>query len=336
MSYSYHISRDNTITLFGTKEQVVVPQGHQNYEEVKKLVIKKAPLAEVLSAVRKTIESKIVQKAEEKGVASQVCKLSGDGQTILLNGQPIHNSLTARALELKRQGFPLDPFLRFLENLAQNPSARAVSELYDFLDHRALPLTEDGHFLAYKSVRADFMDVYSGKFDNSPGKVVEIPRNQVDDDRAHECSYGLHVGGSEYVRNYGGYNKRIVVVKVNPKDCVAVPRDHNAQKLRVCRYEVLHEVNKDQDFELQSAAYSADGEDWDLHCDEAEEWEDNPDWTFDEIEDQLLVLNDSDLYEISKEVGLSFGCSKYDIAEELYNLQEEDPESFDNIVMCYF
>jgi hypothetical protein len=129
-----------------------------------------------------------------------------------------------------------------LENLMSNPSARAISELYDFLEHRALPITEDGYFLAYKSVRSDFKDKYSGTIDNSVGKTVEFPRNKVDDDRAHECSYGLHVGALAYSGPGGWYNSasdKVVIVKVNPKDAVSVPQDHNAQKLRVCKYEVV-------------------------------------------------------------------------------------------------
>jgi hypothetical protein len=336
MSYTYHISRDNTITIFGKgAEQIVVPPNHVNYEEVKKYVIKKVALVEVVALLKKTVESRILEVAEKKG-GVKGCTLSPDGSTILLNGEPVRNSLTLRALELKKQGFPIDTFLRFLENLSENPSARATQELYDFLDHRALPLTEDGCFLAYKAIRHDYTDIFSGKFNNSPGQTVEVPRNTVDDNRDHECSYGLHVGGSEYVRWYGKGGP-IVVVKVNPKDCVAVPKDHNAQKLRVCKYEVLYEVKDRSAFELESAAYTSEGEDWDLDesYDEEDDWESEPDWSADDIVDRINDLPTHLVEKIARKLGFTF-FNFNEVVDALFELQETDVASFDEIVMLYF
>ena len=145
--------------------------------------------------------------------------------------------------------------LKFFENLLQNPSSRAVSELPDFMENKNLPLTEDGHFLAYKSVRSDWyskangnLTLLSGKADNAGhiynavGEVIECVRNEVDDERGNTCSHGLHVGGLQYSGPGGWYNSssdKVVIVKVNPKDVVSVPQDHNAQKVRVAKYEVI-------------------------------------------------------------------------------------------------
>lgn len=163
---------------------------------------------------------------------------------VYYGNEALHLSITDRILSLMREGFDFEPVVKFLENLLQNPASSAVNELYDFLAHRALPVTEDGCFLAYKRVRNDFMDLYSGTFDNHIGKVVEVPRYKVDDNRAVGCSYGLHVGTIEYVRDYasGGH---IMIVKVNPKDVVSVPTEMNCTKLRTCRYEVLDEYKGD-------------------------------------------------------------------------------------------
>lgn len=191
--------------------------------------------------------------------------------TILHNGVPVHNVVAERIVQLSDAGLPFMPAVKFLENLLQNPSKRAVDELYEFLEHKGLPLTEDGHFLAYKSVRSDYKDKFSGTIDNSVGKVVQVPRNSVDDNREHECSSGLHVGALAYSGPNGWYHQtgdKIVIVKVNPKDAVSVPRDHSAQKLRVCRYEVI------SDFK---AAYEApltdpQGDGFDGASDEPEIW----------------------------------------------------------------
>lgn len=170
-----------------------------------------------------------------------------DGQ-VFYNGTPTHNTVANRILTFIQEGLDHMPLVRFLDNLMKNPSSRAVGELYDFLEHQGFPITEDGCFIAYKGVKSDYTDKYSGTFDNTPNiteprpglKMPKLERNQVDDDRSHECSWGLHVGTLEYVKGY--CTERIVLVKVNPADAVSVPLDHDASKLRVCEYKVIGEA----------------------------------------------------------------------------------------------
>jgi hypothetical protein len=137
-------------------------------------------------------------------------------------------------------GLPVEPLVNFLKNLLANPSKRSIEELYKFLEHKNMPITDDGCFLGYKGVRDDYMDVHSGRFDNHPGKVHEMPRSKVDDDFRRGCSYGFHVGSLEYATGWG---PRTVIVKVNPKDVVSVPEDCNWQKLRTAKYEVIDNYN---------------------------------------------------------------------------------------------
>ena len=89
-----------------------------------------------------------------------------EGGVINYKGEIVHNTLTKRVIDFMQQDLPFSPLLRFLENLMENSSKRAVDELYDFLDIGELPITEDGHFLAFKNVRSDFKDIHSGTFDN--------------------------------------------------------------------------------------------------------------------------------------------------------------------------
>jgi hypothetical protein len=132
----------------------------------------------------------------------------------------------------------------------QNPSKRAVEELYGFLEKGNLPLTPDGHFLAYKKVRQDFKDCHTGTMDNSVGQVVEMERNAVDDDQNRTCSAGLHFCSKEYLPHFGGHDARTVILKINPRDVVSIPTDYNNAKGRACRYEVIGElgVHPDQAF----------------------------------------------------------------------------------------
>ncbi len=178
---------------------------------------------------------------------------------VLLNGKECHNSITTRILEVQRAGLDFKPLACFLDNLTQNPSSRAVLELYEFLSHKNLPITEDGCFLSYKAVRGDWLDFHTGTINNSIGTIVEMERNEVDDERAHECSHGLHVGAMLYVSDFHSDEERhIIITKVNPRDVVSVPRDHKATKVRVCKYEVLCEYTG----ELERPVYTSRGDDY--------------------------------------------------------------------------
>jgi hypothetical protein len=166
------------------------------------------------------------------------------GHQVVYKGKPVNGVLAQRILELRREGFPVEPLLRFLDNLMLNPSLRATEELYGFLEASKLPITDDGHFLAYKSVRQDFKDHHTGTMDNSVGTVVKMDRNQVDEDKDRTCSRGLHFAAHEYASGFGS-GGRMVVLKINPRDVVAIPSDYNNQKGRACEYLVLEEVQRE-------------------------------------------------------------------------------------------
>jgi hypothetical protein len=155
----------------------------------------------------------------------------------------IPDCIERRVLQFMDEGLPFEPLLKFHERLAANPSRRAVQELYKFLENKNIPIGPDGCFYGYKSVRLDWKDIHSGTFSNHIGAVLEMPRNQVDDDCHRTCSYGFHVGALEYVRDFGGSreNKHMIIVKVDPADVVSVPIDYNGQKMRVCKYVVVSE-----------------------------------------------------------------------------------------------
>ena len=170
------------------------------------------------------------------------------GGQVFYGGVPIDNGVARRIIGFLEEGLPVEPMVKFLQNLMDNPSKRAVDELYSFLEHRAMPITDDGHFLAYKAVRSTYKDKHSNTFDNSVGQVLEMPRNMVDEDRTNHCSQGFHVGSLEYAGPKGWFtdqDDRIMIVKVNPRDAVSVPSDHGCQKLRVCRYEVIGEYERE-------------------------------------------------------------------------------------------
>ncbi|UQJ95396.1 rIIB protein [Klebsiella phage CPRSB] len=91
-------------------------------------------------------------------------------------------------------------------------------------------------------MRDNYKDLATGKFDNSPGVTVSMPRNMVDEDKTRTCSTGLHVAAKSYLPHYGGGVGRVIQVKVDPADVVAIPVDYNNAKMRVCRYKVMIDV----------------------------------------------------------------------------------------------
>ena len=179
---------------------------------------------------------------------------------VFYQGEEVHGSISKRILECMSKGLPFQPLVNFLNNLMENPSMQSQTKLYDFLEHELLPITEDGHFLAYKAVRGDYMDKYAGTFDNHVGKVCEMPRARVDDNRNVGCSKGLHAGALNYVAGYGSADAgdKIVIVKIHPKDVVSVPSDCNHEKLRTCRYEVVGEYQGELLKPLYKAEFSED------------------------------------------------------------------------------
>ena len=153
-------------------------------------------------------------------------------------GSEVHNHVVGRILSFMSEGLPYKPLVKFLEKLMENPSRRSTEELYGFLEHKQMPLTPDGNFLAYKGIREDYTDWYSGKFSNKVGETLEMPRNGVCDDAIYGCSSGFHAGSLEYAEGYGN-GGHLMVVEINPKDVVSVPNDCNCQKLRTAKYKVV-------------------------------------------------------------------------------------------------
>lgn len=189
-----------------------------------------------------------------------------DGQ-ILVNGVVAPTALGQKILRFSNDGLPYQPLVKFAEKLQQNPSFRAVNELFTFLEKNDHPITETGNFIAYKRVRGDFMDIHSGTFDNHPGQAPTVNRNQVDEDCSRTCSEGLHVANWNYAHTqFASSNSATDVmleVEVNPADVVAVPVDYNNSKMRVCKYVVLNVVDE----ENSTSALRVTGSNYDVQDD---------------------------------------------------------------------
>ncbi len=166
---------------------------------------------------------------------------------IAMGGQTIQGYVIDRLIAAIRADQPYESLLKFVRRLRNNPSYRANQDLYQFLEVGKLSLLPDGRVLAYKVVAPNYLDIHTKTFDNSPGNVLTMPRHEVDDDPDQTCSRGLHVCSPSYIPHFGGDadKKVVVLVAVDPKDFVSFPRDYNSSKARVCEYEVLHAISKE-------------------------------------------------------------------------------------------
>ena len=176
-------------------------------------------------------------------------------------GDPVHSTLANRVLSFLEHGLDCVHLFKFILKLNLNPSKRAVDELYTFLEHRALPITDNGNFLAYKAVRADYTDKHTGKFVNTVDAVLEMPRNKVDDDKNVGCSYGFHAGTVEYAKDFLGGQGHLMIVEINPADVVSIPTDCQFQKLRTCKYKVVGEYEIDLTDPVYASRFQTDDDD---------------------------------------------------------------------------
>jgi len=176
-------------------------------------------------------------------------------------GDPVHSTLANRVLSFLEHGLDCVHLFKFILKLNLNPSKRAVDELYTFLEHRALPITDNGNFLAYKAVRADYTDKHTGKFVNTVDAVLEMPRNKVDDDKNVGCSYGFHAGTVEYAKDFMDRDGHLMIVEINPADVVSIPTDCQFQKLRTCKYKVVGEYEIDLTDPVYASRFQTDDDD---------------------------------------------------------------------------
>ena len=269
------IITDSTITLIAETGPSVIGKSHPNFYK-----IKKALLAKNFLEVEEMLDVKNGYKEFSNGL------IAVDGDNLIYNGTIVHNVLTQRIVQMIHNGDEATPMLNFLVNLMDNPSEGSIDQLYTFLEHENLPITEDGCFLAYKAINRDYTDKYTGTISNKVGDKVKMPYEEVTADPAKHCSSGLHCGSIDYVRCYGNFKTdengehtgdRLVTVKVNPSAVVSVPEDSDRQKVRVYRYVVHEEIENPYDLVPKYEApvyYDDEGEEYDEDYDDFESWDD--------------------------------------------------------------
>lgn len=212
-------------------------------------------------------------KLIEKRLVRLSTRVTVDGGTLFLDGDPLHDTLAQKIVQFVNEDVAdWEPLVAFLEKVQNNPSENSRNQLFSFLAANNYDILPDGSILGYKGVHgidengertygyttgvkptafqsinsgtASVNDVeQNGYIKQRVGDVVTMPRSAVDDNVGTPCSTGLHVSNFSYARTYGDM---VLAISVDPRDVVSVPHDANSQKVRTCRYTILGVVGSEE------------------------------------------------------------------------------------------
>lgn len=145
-------------------------------------------------------------------------RLEVRGGSVFYKGEPLESYATQKLIERMDNGQSYSALINFLDKLMSNPSSECRERAYQFFEANPdMALFEDGDVLAYKR---------EGSNPYAPATTV---KNEL----------GSTVGNRNYLTNRGA---RLLAVKVNPADILAVPKDHARGCLSVTCYTILAEV----------------------------------------------------------------------------------------------
>lgn len=282
-NYPYIVSEE-TATLLYEGKPYTLQSSHPNFAPFKKALVE----GDFETAINYLdIKKQIKEFADGE--------LKVENGSVYYYGTQLHGKVVDKLLELLESGLKLgSPFVKFVKNLLDNPSNNSVEELYDFLSYKSLPIDDDGYVIGYKGVCSDGWSKSGnthtivlqgevnerGQIKNEVGDTIEVQRRSVDDNRQNQCSHGLHIGSFDYANSWASDGK-LLLVRFNPRDAVSVPQDAECQKLRVCKYEVLEEIERDNSeikqpyYGVYTNGFGQDNEDNDYDEDyDDEEYED--------------------------------------------------------------
>ena len=165
---------------------------------------------------------------------------------VYIDETEVDEFFSKKIIQANNEGKKFEHVINFWKRLQLNPSETTKKELYDYLIHNGLPLTKEGYFVSYKTVRMDYYSNFNyreGNPDNvlnKPGTWVIFDRSKVDPNRDRTCSNGLHAANYHYATKEYGSPKCITLI-IDPADVVTIPSDYNDQKMRTCAYYVLED-----------------------------------------------------------------------------------------------
>lgn len=230
----------------------VVVQEPTNASRIVSIRNDDARWSSIMDAYKKGDETSIERMLSLKAVVEDFSygDISVSNSGVTYKGISLHTLDVQRIMAFLRDGIPYTRYTKFVARKMKNPSARAVNEMYRFLENEYMPLTPEGTFIAYKGVLNNYYSKYGntdtiviqgtvndrGQILNRIGDTIEIERSSCDDNYLNCCSFGLHAGSVLYAT---GYAERVILVEIDPADVVSVPDEGSFHKLRCCKYKVI-------------------------------------------------------------------------------------------------
>lgn len=234
--YDYSVTKTQ-ITIFKGDDSRSVVKGYPKFKTIKETLIQGDFSDKVL---KESFEMLYLPTFVEKFSEGNITVDHENGK-VWYGSFEIKNTLTDHLLKGLEQKEDINPFVRFVNLLMSNPKKDIVEELYGFMKHYHMDISEDGHILAYKGVRPNFKDWWTNTISNKTGEAPCMPSHEVEHDPSKGCGAGLHCGSYQYASSWAR-NGHVMKVKVDPRDVISVPWDCDSQKMRTCGYEVLEEV----------------------------------------------------------------------------------------------
>lgn len=257
-----------SITVLRNGELLVANNEHPYFEEI----VRKARAGDESVYDLFEIGKAAAQRFERLG--ERVFYRNG---VLYFDGEPVNSALSkeiVRFVEANVEDWR--PLVCFFEKVATNPNEHSREQMFRWLDKHDFALAPDGDIIAYKGVYRNDKHGYissnsgtatvngeeiTGRIPNPVGAIIEMPRSEVHHDPSTGCSTGLHAGNWRYARAFASV---VLKVKINPRDVVSIPTDSNDEKMRVCRYVVLGEVDSPVQSAVDlSAAYEAATDEYD-------------------------------------------------------------------------
>lgn len=226
----------NTVTFYSEskRKNVTIQKSETYFTDIRNAIMDGCDESEIF---------KILKHQGKKFIEYLDNKVVFKDNTVYYKDIKFPQIIMEKLISLRDNGYKFDYMLKFLDKLWENPNQKSRDDLFEFLEHKECPITEDGDFLSVKAVTSDFKDIRSKTKDNRPGQLVKMKREDVNSDNTVDCGRGLHAGAIAYVKSYGdGNHDKYVLVKINPKHVVSVPKDCSCQKIRVCEYLVIKEI----------------------------------------------------------------------------------------------
>ena len=179
-----------------------------------------------------------------------------EGTKVFYRGEPLFGQDIDRMISYLTGGFPKESMVLFLEAKLRNKFPESVNALYNFLENKGMPITDNGTILGYKGVTSDYNSINTGSeplisgirnedgtIRNRIGDTVWMDRKYVCADNSSACAGGLHIGSRNYATNWAG-DGRVMVAEFSPEHVVSVPTCEH-EKIRVYKYKVVGELKGD-------------------------------------------------------------------------------------------